>query len=107
LTRYYQNGKLKSVKLAGEEKTAAFAGKHKDLKNALKRWVETVGAANWKNPADMKKTFGSADMDGDQTIFNVGGNKCRLIALVQYRSKRVLVQHVLTHTEYDKGGWKE
>ena len=86
------------MKLAGEERAAAFASKHKDLKNALKRWVETVGAADWKNPADM---------DGDQTIFNVAGNKCRLIALVHYRSKRVLVQHVLTHTEYDKGGWKE
>jgi mRNA interferase HigB len=95
------------VKLAGEERTAAFASKHKDLKNALKRWVETVEAADWKNPVDMKKTFGSADIVGAQTVFNVGGNKCRLIALVQYKSRRVLVQHVLTHTEYDKGDWKE
>ena len=95
------------MKLAGEEKTAAFACKHTKLKNALKRWVETVEAADWKHPADMKKTFGSADIVGNQTVFNVGGNKCRLIALVQYKSKRVLVQHVLTHAEYDKGDWKE
>ncbi len=95
------------MKLAGEERTAAFASKHKDLQNALKRWVETVEAADWKNPVDMKKTFGSADIVGDQTVFNVGGNKCRLIALVHYKLKRVLVQHVLTHAEYDKGDWKE
>ena len=69
--------------------------------------METVEAAEWRNPADLKKTFGSADIVGHQTVFNVGGNKCRLIALVQYKSKRVLVQHVLTHAEYDKGNWKE
>ena len=95
------------MKLAGEERTVAFAGEHKNLKNALQRWVETVEAADWKNPADMKKTFGSADVVGNQTVFNVGGNKCRLIALVQYKSRRVLVQHVLTHPEYDKGDWKK
>ena len=66
-----------------------------------------VEGAVWNNPADMRKTFRSADVVGTQTVFNVGGNKCRLVALVHYRSKRVLIQHVLTHAEYDKGDWKE
>jgi mRNA interferase HigB len=44
---------------------------------------------------------------GKQTVFDVGGNKCRLIAIIHYGTRRVLVQHVLTHNEYDRGRWKE
>ena len=54
----------------------------------------------------MIKTFGYANMAGSQTVFNVSGSKCRLIALIHYGTKRVLVQQVLTHQEYDKGDWK-
>ena len=95
------------MRVVGEERTVAFARQHNNLKNALQRWIEAVKAADWKNPADMKKTFRSADIVRNQTIFNVGGNKCRLIALVHYKLKSVLVQYVLTHPEYDKGDWKE
>ena len=76
------------------------------LKTASRRWVEVVKAALWNSPADTKKTFRSADIVEHQTVFNIGGNKCRLIALVHYPSKRVLIQHVLTRAEYDKGDWK-
>ena len=95
------------MRLAGVGRIAAFSGTHSSMRSALHRWIETVEAANWKNPADMKKTFRSGDVVGKQTVFNVGGNKCRVIALVQYESRRVLVQHVLTHADYDKGNWKE
>jgi mRNA interferase HigB len=47
------------------------------------------------------------DMHGRRTIFDVGGNKCRLIARVNFEQKLVFVLHVLTHPEYDKGGWKK
>jgi mRNA interferase HigB len=94
------------VRLAGVERIAAFGGKHSNMKGALNRWIETVEAADWKSPVDMKKTFRSGDVVGKQTVFNIGGNKCRLVALVQYESRRVLVQHVLTHADYDKGDWK-
>lgn len=94
------------MNVAGVERTIEFASKHSTSKTALKRWVEVVKDAFWDNPADMKKTFRSADVVGTQTVFNVGGNKCRLVALVHYKSKRVLAQHVLTHPEYDKGEWK-
>ena len=95
------------MKLAGESRIEAFAIRYKNVESALKRWIQTVEAAEWKNPAEMKRTFRSADIVGSQTVFNVGGNKCRLIALVQYGSSRVLVQRVLTHAEYDKGDWRE
>jgi len=40
-------------------------------------------------------------------MFDIGGNKIRLIAVVMYQAKRVYIRHVLSHQEYDKGHWKE
>ena len=95
------------MEVAGAERVAAFAERVPSLKSALTRWLEAVEAAAWKNPVEMKKTFASADLVGNQTVFNVGGNKCRLIALIHYSAKRVLVECVLTHSEYNEGDWKK
>ena len=54
----------------------------------------------------MRRTFNSADFVGDLTVFDVGGNKYRLVAFVHYRQRAVYIKRVLTHKEYDKGAWK-
>jgi mRNA interferase HigB len=95
------------VEIVGEDRILEFADQHPAAKKALYRWLNVVEESTWNNPAEMKRTFGSADIIGTQTVFNVGGNKCRLVALVHYRTHRVLIQHVLTHLEYDKGDWKQ
>jgi mRNA interferase HigB len=51
-------------------------------------------------------TYGSADRVEKYVVFNVGGNKYRLIAIVSYPKGKVYIQHVLTHKEYDRGTWK-
>ena len=89
------------------EELEKFAEKHTDAESRLTRWRSTVEGAEWKNPVDMKKTLGSADVVGSQTVFNIGGNNYRLIARVNYALQIVRVQQVLTHAEYDKGDWKE
>jgi mRNA interferase HigB len=94
------------VEIAGEDHIAQFASRFPGIKNALDRWASVVEQADWKNPAEMKKTFRRADVVGKQTVFDIGGNKCRLIAIIHYSTSRVLVQHVLTHHEYDRGRWK-
>ncbi len=55
----------------------------------------------------MKALFPATDKVGHQYVFDIGGNKLRLIAVVHYRFKKVYIQHVLDHAEYDKGTWKE
>ena len=95
------------MRIAGEDRIVQFARNYPNTRSALNRWVSVVEAADWKSPADMKKTFRSADLVGDQVVFNAGGNKCRLIALLHYRSRYGLVQQVLTHPEYDQGDWKQ
>lgn len=56
--------------------------------------------------ADLRQTFFSVDEVGELYVFNIGGNKWRLIATIAYSLQIVWVKHVLTHTEYDKGAWK-
>ena len=83
-----------------------FGDKHADAKSPLVRWITVVEGAQWRHTADMTKTFRNADVVGTQTVFNIGGNKYRLISRISYGLQTVLVEHVLTHAEYDKEGWK-
>lgn len=55
----------------------------------------------------MKKLFPATDKVGTQHVFDIGGNKLRLIAIVQYRAQKLFIQHVLDHREHDKNRWKE
>jgi hypothetical protein len=57
--------------------------------------------------ADVRQLFGSADQVGKFIVFNLAGNKCRLIAVIHYDSQRCYVRHILTHKEYDLGKWKK
>ncbi|MBB2159732.1 type II toxin-antitoxin system HigB family toxin [Gluconacetobacter sacchari] len=69
----------------------------------LRAWYALVSKSEWNGPADVRAMFGSADFVGDsRVIFDIGGNKYRLIVHVAYRYKRVLIKFVGTHKQYDK-----
>ena len=55
----------------------------------------------------MRTVYRNADLVGRRTIFNIAGNKYRLIARVNYRTQRVFVLYILTHADYDRGEWKQ
>ena len=95
------------MKLVGAEKLTQFSKKHATARSPLENWRQVVETVEWTKPADMRMTFRTADVVGPQTVFNIGGNKYRLIALVNYRLRTVFVQHILTHTEYDREDWKQ
>jgi mRNA interferase HigB len=79
---------------------------HTNAENALRSWFARTKRAEWQNLAELKQTFPAADQVGRLTVFNIGGNRYRLIARVEYEQQRVYIRHVLTHAEYDKGAWK-
>jgi mRNA interferase HigB len=70
----------------------------------LKNWYQVVDKAEWHAPADVKRMFGTTvDFIGDnRLIFDVGGNKYRLVVHVAYAFRRVLIKFVGTHADYDK-----
>lgn len=57
-------------------------------------------------PAAIRRSVNSADFVGDLVVFDIGGNKYRLIAYVHYRQQAVNIKHILTHRDYDKGDWR-
>ncbi|MBB1247364.1 type II toxin-antitoxin system HigB family toxin [Rhizobium sp. G21] len=72
-------------------------------KAALSSWYTTVSDAVWRDFNDLRKTFNSADYVADgKVVFDVGGNKYRVVGLVGYRTKRVFVLFVGTHADYDR-----
>ena len=83
-----------------------FWERHPDAKPSLESWYGVVRRAAWQTPVEMKQIYHNADLVGRRTVFNIAGNKYRLIARVNYQSQRVFVLHILTHAEYDGGGWK-
>ena len=87
-------------------------------KQPLRTWHAITKAARWRSFAETRKTFSHADQvrvksGNTVTVFNVAGNKYRLITAVHYprsaavKVGKVFVLRVLTHSEYDRGAWKE
>jgi mRNA interferase HigB len=78
-----------------------------DAEQSLGRWFEIANRAAWHNLAETKADCPSAEAVGTCTVFNVGGNKYRLITYINYRFQRIYILHVLAHKEYDLEKWKK
>ncbi len=83
------------------------AERHVDLEGPLDAWFRLAKKASWKSLTDIRKTLSSADVVGKWTVFNIKENQYRLIAEINYVFGRVYIRHVLSHAEYDRGGWKK
>lgn len=74
-----------------------------DAEQPLRTWVKVVRAVHWSRPTDVKRMFGSVDiLPNGRAVFNIGGNKYRLIVAIHYRGGRVYVRFIGSHREYDK-----
>jgi mRNA interferase HigB len=80
-----------------------FWERHPRAEGPIRAWLGVVAAAHWDSPTDMKQFGGTVDFVGDnQVIFDLGGNKYRLIAHVSFTFGRVLMKFIGTHAEYDQ-----
>jgi mRNA interferase HigB len=99
------------VKVIGKLKLQRFWQRHRQARKPLETWIQVVEQARWDNWSKIKSTFGTADLAKTKTknfvVFNVAGNKYRLITSVNFRGQIVIVDVALTHAEYDKGKWKD
>ncbi len=84
-----------------------FAEQQPETKGALEHWYREMKRRNFTSFADLRTIFPAADQVGKLTVFNIGGNKVRLIAALHYNRQRVYIRAVLTHQEYNEGKWKE
>lgn len=87
-----------------------FTRRYPDAEHPLLAWLDEIEAAHYENPAQLRQRHGSSDFKGDKVIFDVGGNKYRLIANVRYANLQadpplngiVFILFLGTHREYDK-----
>jgi len=89
-----------------------FATAHPDAAPALHAWLKSARNADWRSIRDVRATYRHADAVAVKsgrtvTVFNVCGNKYRLIVAIHYNWSMVYVLRFLTHAEYDKDFWRE
>jgi mRNA interferase HigB len=84
-----------------------FAAGHADAEGPLETWYQVAKHAQWQSLVDVRSVYSHADLVGCCTVFNIGGRKYRLVAIINYGTQVVYVRHVLTHAEYDKERWKD
>jgi len=79
-----------------------FWEKYPDSEQPLKAWHAEASRAKWESPADIKEKYGSATiLKKGRVVFNIGGNKYRLIVRINYESQTVFIRFIGTHKEYD------
>ena len=76
---------------------------HSDAEQPLRAWYEEARRAAWLSPTDIRRQYRTASFVGkDRVVFNIAGNKYRLIVVVRYRIQRVYARFVGTHNQYDR-----
>ena len=89
-----------------------FGERHADAAEPLDRWYRIAREAEWASLGDVRIAFPHADLvkvasGKPVTVFNVAGNKYRLVTAIHYNRQIVYTLRVMTHAEYSKGKWKE
>ena len=83
-----------------------FTKTHRGALEPLLHWHGVTKRAVWRHLVDVRADFPHADAVDLFTVFNIGGNKYRLVSVIKYRWQVIYIRHILTHAEYDKGKCK-
>ena len=79
---------------------------HAGCRDTLDNWYKVATKADWSNLIEVQSIFPKAEAVGSFTVFNIKGNKYRLIVSMNYEKQLIYIKYVLTHAEYDKEDWK-
>jgi len=81
-----------------------FSADHRDAEASLQAWRKAVESGRFGSYAELKTCFNSVDRVGAYYVFNIGGNKFRVIAAIHFNRQMLFVRHVFTHRQYER--WK-
>jgi mRNA interferase HigB len=82
------------------------ATRYPDAQQPIEDWYNIVRRTDWSNLEEVKGTYRDAEAVGNFTVFNIKGNKYRLIVDIDYESGTIYHKYFLTHADYDKDRWK-
>jgi mRNA interferase HigB len=69
-------------------------------------WYKVTKSAKWKHFADVRQSWKNSDNVGTCVVFDISNSRCRLIAYIRYDYEKVFILHILSHSDYDKNGWR-
>lgn len=95
-----------SLRIITKKRLKLFVDQYPDAREAIQIWMLGITTTAPQNLAELRQRFRSADLVGRLTVFNIGGNKYRLIVRIEYQRQEVYIRNFLTHAEYSKGNWK-
>jgi mRNA interferase HigB len=100
------------MRVIARKRVLEFAQRHPDAAGPVQKWYRLMRAAKWESLRDVRRVYPHADAvevasGSTVTIFNIRGNKYRLIVAIHYNRQRVYVLRLLRHAEYSKGLWKD
>lgn len=100
------------MRVIARKRLREFARRHPDAAEPLQKWYRLFREAEWGNLQDVRRVYPHADTvtvasGSTVTVFNLCGNKYRLIAAIHYNRQRVYVLRLLRHAEYSKDLWKD
>jgi mRNA interferase HigB len=94
------------MKIVSNSALRAFATDHPQAQAPLQGWRRVIEKNRFANWAELKAAFNAVDKVGELAVFDIGGNKYRLIAYIRFEKQIVYIKAVLTHRDDDKGAWK-
>ncbi len=94
------------MKLISNKPLRDFADRHPEAGTALQAWRRLIERGDFDSFSALRQTFTAVDKVGPRYVFNIGGNKYRLVAAIAFQPRIVWVKAVLTHSDYDKGSWR-
>jgi len=94
------------MKIISTRELADFCAEHPRSAGPLHAWRRIIEINYFAHWADLKETFNSVNKVGPLTVFNIGGNKYRLVAYIRFDTQTLYIRSILTHRDYDKGRWK-
>ncbi len=94
------------MKIISNSALRSFSIENPQADEPLQGWRRVIEKNRFANWAELKTAFNTIDKVGDLTVFDIGGNKYRLIAHIRFEKQIVYIKAVLGHRDYDKGVWK-
>lgn len=94
------------MRIISEKRLREFWRERPEAENAMRAWIKTTRLAEWHSFSDVRKTYNHTDVYRGCVVFDVGGNKYRVIVKIAYGISVVFIRTVLTHREYDEKKWQ-
>jgi mRNA interferase HigB len=95
------------VHVISARKLREFWAEHPDAEKPLRSWLRVAERSEWEKFEDIRETYAHASQVGKFTVFNIGGNKYRMVVVVHFNRGKLYVRHILSHAEYDENTWKD